>query len=177
MKTWKIIIATLFIIFIASPALSQPITLVTVGDSLTAGIPGSSYLAILRKKLPDHTLIDLGRGNDTVISLYRRIARRILADTADYTVEEGAKRLGLVPHDIKNLRAGNLPSLQQLLRLIAKGRYCPEALIFNDELRKLPPRVSTRQAQRRLISARIRKLAMASNCSKPWAGVPRSCTA
>jgi hypothetical protein len=89
----------------------------------------------------------------------RRIARRILAETADCTVEEGAKRLGLVPHDIKNLRAGNLPSLQQVLRLVATGRYCPEALIFDDALRKLPPRFATRPAQRRLISARIRKLA------------------
>ena len=48
-----------------------------IGDSLTAGIPGSSYFAILREKLPDHTLINLGRGNDTIASLYRRIARRI----------------------------------------------------------------------------------------------------
>jgi lysophospholipase L1-like esterase len=48
-----------------------------IGDSLTSGIPGSSYLAILREKLPNYTLINLGRGNDTVVSLYRRIARRI----------------------------------------------------------------------------------------------------
>jgi lysophospholipase L1-like esterase len=46
-----------------------------VGDSLTAGIPGSSYFAILRERLPDHRLINLGRSNDTAISLYRRIAR------------------------------------------------------------------------------------------------------
>ena len=99
------------------------------------------------------------RGSPMTRRTIRRIARRILADTADHTVEEGAKRLGLVPHDIKNLRAGNLPSLQQLLRLVAKGRCCPEALIFDDEIRKLPSRTSTRQVQRRLISARIRKLA------------------
>jgi lysophospholipase L1-like esterase len=46
-----------------------------IGDSLTKGIPGSSYFAILRKKLPQHQLINLGRGNDTVISLYRRLAQ------------------------------------------------------------------------------------------------------
>jgi lysophospholipase L1-like esterase len=44
------------------------------GDSLTSGLPGSSYLAILREKLPDHPLVNLGRGNDTVVSLSRRIA-------------------------------------------------------------------------------------------------------
>jgi lysophospholipase L1-like esterase len=46
-----------------------------IGDSLTKGIPGSSYFAILRKKLPRHQLVNLGKGNDSVISLYRRLAR------------------------------------------------------------------------------------------------------
>lgn len=45
-----------------------------VGDSLTAGVPGSSYLALLGERLADHTLINLGKGNDTVISLYHRLA-------------------------------------------------------------------------------------------------------
>jgi lysophospholipase L1-like esterase len=46
-----------------------------IGDSLTKGIPGCSYFAILRKKLPRHRLINLGRGNDSIISLYHRLAR------------------------------------------------------------------------------------------------------
>jgi lysophospholipase L1-like esterase len=46
-----------------------------IGDSLTKGIPGSSYFAILREKLPQHQLVNLGRGNDTVVSLYRRLTR------------------------------------------------------------------------------------------------------
>jgi lysophospholipase L1-like esterase len=46
-----------------------------IGDSLTKGIPGSSYFAILRKNLPQHQLVNLGRGNDTVVSLYHRLAR------------------------------------------------------------------------------------------------------
>lgn len=46
-----------------------------VGDSLTEGRPGSSYVAILREKLPGHTLVNLGEGNDTVVSLYRRLTR------------------------------------------------------------------------------------------------------
>ena len=49
--------------------------IVFVGDSLTGGIPGSSYLAILHEKLPGHTLVNLGRGNDTVVSLYRRLSK------------------------------------------------------------------------------------------------------
>jgi lysophospholipase L1-like esterase len=46
-----------------------------IGDSLTEGIPGSSYVAILCERLPGHTLINLGEGNDTAVSLYRRLAR------------------------------------------------------------------------------------------------------
>ena len=49
--------------------------IVFVGDSLTSGIPGSSFFAILREKLPGQTLVNLGEGNDTVVSLYRRLAR------------------------------------------------------------------------------------------------------
>lgn len=44
-----------------------------LGDSLTKGIPGSSYFAILHEKLPQHTLVNLGQGGDTVVSLYRRL--------------------------------------------------------------------------------------------------------
>jgi lysophospholipase L1-like esterase len=47
-----------------------------VGDSLTEGRPGSSYFAMLRERLPEHTLVNLGRGNDTTVSLYRRLARQ-----------------------------------------------------------------------------------------------------
>ncbi len=45
-----------------------------VGDSLTAGRPGSSYFKILCERLPDDTLVNLGRGNDTAVSLHRRLA-------------------------------------------------------------------------------------------------------
>jgi len=43
------------------------------GDSLTEGIHGASYFGILKKKLPEHELLNFGKGGDTVISLYKRI--------------------------------------------------------------------------------------------------------
>ncbi len=46
-----------------------------IGDSLTEGRPGSSYVTILRDRLPGHTVVNLGEGNDTAISLYRRLTR------------------------------------------------------------------------------------------------------
>jgi lysophospholipase L1-like esterase len=54
-----------------------------VGDSLTEGIPGSSFYAVLRKRLTGHTLVNLGKGNDTVISLYRRLTRSRFGDPFD----------------------------------------------------------------------------------------------
>jgi len=54
-----------------------------IGDSLTAGKPGSSYFAILRARLAGQTLVNLGRGNDTVVSLYRRLTRLRLGEPFD----------------------------------------------------------------------------------------------
>jgi len=45
------------------------------GDSLTSAMPGSSYFALLREWFPTDTLLNYGKGNDTVVSLYRRISR------------------------------------------------------------------------------------------------------
>lgn len=46
-----------------------------IGDSLTEGIPGSSYAARLRDRLPHDTIVNLGLRNDTVVSLYHRLQR------------------------------------------------------------------------------------------------------
>lgn len=43
------------------------------GDSLTEGLPGVSYIELLRKVLPEQTIINYGKGGDTVRSLYHRI--------------------------------------------------------------------------------------------------------
>jgi lysophospholipase L1-like esterase len=48
--------------------------IVCFGDSLTRGFPGSSYFAILQEQLPEDTLLNYGKGNDTIVSLYRRIS-------------------------------------------------------------------------------------------------------
>jgi hypothetical protein len=53
------------------------------GDSLTSGVPGSSYLAILRQRFPDDTLLNSGKGNNTVVSLYRRISAMPFDEPSD----------------------------------------------------------------------------------------------
>jgi lysophospholipase L1-like esterase len=44
------------------------------GDSLTSGVPGSAYLTILCRQFPDDTLLNFGKGNDTVVSLHHRVS-------------------------------------------------------------------------------------------------------
>jgi lysophospholipase L1-like esterase len=53
------------------------------GDSLTSGVPGSSYVAILRQRFPDDTLLNFGKGNDTVVSLYRGISAMQFGEPLD----------------------------------------------------------------------------------------------
>jgi lysophospholipase L1-like esterase len=53
------------------------------GDSLTEGIPGVSYFKILRRRFPQHTLLNYGQGDDTAFSLRRRIERHHLATPVD----------------------------------------------------------------------------------------------
>jgi len=53
------------------------------GDSLTEGFSGTSYVEILKKKLPEHTLLNYGKGGDTVLSLYRRIVKLKLLEPVD----------------------------------------------------------------------------------------------
>lgn len=53
------------------------------GDSLTEGFPGASYFRILKKRLPEHTLLNFGEGDDSAYSLYHRIIRRNLLQPVD----------------------------------------------------------------------------------------------
>ena len=56
------------------------------GDSLTRGVPGISFLGVLKSMLPQHELVNLGRGGDTVISLHRRIVRGGVHQASDLAV-------------------------------------------------------------------------------------------
>lgn len=44
------------------------------GDSLTAGTPGASYFDLLHDLLPDHELLNYGRGGDAVKDAYNLIS-------------------------------------------------------------------------------------------------------
>jgi lysophospholipase L1-like esterase len=56
------------------------------GDSLTRGFPGVSYIQRMRRMAPEHTILNYGRGGDTVLSLLYRIDRRDLVRPVDAAV-------------------------------------------------------------------------------------------
>ncbi len=103
------------------------------------------------------------RGSKTSRRQVRRIAQRILKEAKGRTREEASERTGAHVDDIKNLKAGNLPSLKLVLRVVRNGRCDPNVLISKYQLKKLPAGVSTRGARSEQIAARIRKLAKDSD--------------
>ncbi len=103
------------------------------------------------------------RGSKTSRRQVRRIAQRILKEAKGRTREEASERTGAHVDDIKNLKAGNLPSLKLVLRVVRKGRCDPNVLISKYQLKKLPAGVSTKGARSEQIAARIRKLAKDSD--------------
>lgn len=61
-------------------------TVLLLGDSLTAGHPGAAYFDLLQTNLPGYELINLGKGGDTVKSLYLRILTTELETSVDITL-------------------------------------------------------------------------------------------
>ena len=103
------------------------------------------------------------RGSKTSRRQVRRIAQLILKEAKGRTREEASERTGAHVDDIKNLKAGNLPSLKLVLRVVRNGRCDPNVLISKYQLKKLPAGVSTKGARSEQIAARIRKLAKESD--------------
>jgi hypothetical protein len=106
------------------------------------------------------------RGSQVSRRQIRQIAQRILKEAKGRTREEASARTGAHVDDIKNLKAGNLPSLKLFLRVVRNGRFDPDALIKKNDLKKLPKSVTTRGARAKLISARIRKLSKEQDPAK-----------
>lgn len=57
-----------------------------LGDSITAGTLGASYVNILRERLPEHEILEHGKSGDTVVSLHTRLSRMSIDTRFDITV-------------------------------------------------------------------------------------------
>lgn len=66
--------------------------IVFLGDSLTEGVDGASYLRVLRERiaadqrLRDMSLINAGRGGDTILNLAHRVSRDVVVHNPDWVV-------------------------------------------------------------------------------------------
>jgi hypothetical protein len=106
-------------------------------------------------------------GSPQTRKMVEEIGKRILGFCKGHTPNEVAAKLGLDAYDVKNLRAGNLPSLDMVLKMVDTGRYSPESIIYGKALTKLDSKVSTKNAKPNLINERVRKLA-ASKPAQDW---------
>ncbi len=96
--------------------------IVFYGDSLVEGIPGVSVFAALEARLPEHELTNHGKGGDTVISLYRRIARSELRDSVDIAV------LWVGVNDV----LAKLTSSHSILKRLMRQPRATDLAIFRD---------------------------------------------
>jgi DNA-binding phage protein len=86
------------------------------------------------------------------------LAKHIQNLTEGSTIAESAKRVGLTTNDIKNLRAGNMPSLRALLCVVRTRMTSPSSLISSGPLEALPKGISLRGATERHVKARIQRI-------------------
>ena len=66
-----------------NPSEDYIMKIIFVGDSLTKGRPGLSYVEMLQQQLPQHTIINYGKNGDSVVSLYYRMKKTPLEKNID----------------------------------------------------------------------------------------------
>ncbi len=98
------------------------------------------------------------RGTPASRRMQRQLANHILTLTKKSTLIEAAELTDLKTSDIKNQRAGNMPSLPIFLKVVKKMRWTPESLLAKGELKKLHGRVRTQGAEMQKIRQRIQKI-------------------
>ena len=106
-------------------------------------------------------------GGKNTRAVLRAICERILWHCRGSTAAAAAEQLGLATHDINNLKAGNRASLDIVIKMINKGGFSPESIIFGSGLKKMNPAARKRTVRKSSISARIRQLAR-SKPAQQW---------
>ena len=106
-------------------------------------------------------------GGEHTRAMLGAISERILSHCPGCTSAAAAERLGLAFHDINNLKAGNRASLDIVIKMINKGEFSPESIIFGPGLKKSRLAARKRSVRKGSISARIRQLAR-SKPAQQW---------
>ena len=105
-----------------------------LGDSITAGTLGASYVDRLSELLPDHEIINRGKSGDTVISMYRRLRKMNLKNRTDIAV------VFIGVNDV----FGKLTLSYRLLKMLRRQRWAPTQEQFERVYRLILSRVTIR---------------------------------
>lgn len=95
------------------------------------------------------------RGTESTRRRQLNLANTILDLTEGHSIAESSAITGLTTNDIKNLRAGNMPSLRSLLCLVRALRKTPRSLISGGKLMPLSKEVTLRGATEAKVRSRI----------------------
>lgn len=125
-----------------------------LGDSITAGTLGVSYVDLLQNRFPRHELINRGKSGDTVSSLYRRVKRWNLEDRTDIAV------IFIGVNDV----FGKLTPSYRMLKMLRRQRWAPTQEHFERVYRLLLRGVTMRAG--RVIT--IPPLLLGENQRNPW---------
>ena len=98
-----------------------------LGDSITEGKPGVSYISMIQKNFKDIELINRGFGGDTVSSLYKRVCKMEDLDAFDHIV------LFIGVNDVY----GKLTTTYKILKTLTRQRWTKNSAVFNERYNKL----------------------------------------
>ncbi len=98
-----------------------------LGDSITEGIPGVSYVSIMQDSNSDYDLVNRGVGGDTVSSLLRRVKKMNDLSSFDQIV------LFVGVNDV----FGKLTNTYKILKTLTKQRWAKDTSIFKKQYEDL----------------------------------------
>ncbi len=104
-----------------------------IGDSLTEGIPGSSYLDLIQTQFPSYLIANFGKGGDTIISVYKRVHK--ISNLSEY--DHIFFFIGV--NDVFS----KLTNRYKLLKLLMRERWSKDISEFNNYYKKTLEYLST----------------------------------
>jgi lysophospholipase L1-like esterase len=101
--------------------------LLFIGDSITRGRVGESFVRILQKTFPQHQFINRGRNGDALLTIAERLNQELLQQSYDTVFLQGGYGDLLIPLFKKRNRLFRFAYLQQLKKgivpIISEGEF------------------------------------------------------
>jgi hypothetical protein len=117
------------------------------------------------------------RGTPVTRKTQRYIANHLHELTKTLTQDQAASATGLSGNDVKNMRAGHMPSLRSFVNVVKVMRVTPESLMRDGSLAPLSQGARTAGAKLELILDRISKICKENDAAKlaKQTGIPKAC--